>query len=70
MELKMEGEYKKQKKSFPPPPKRGQIKIKILNSLIKSAADFVYGSKIKKGENPGESPNFYDFGTDSDKSYK
>ncbi|KAM3381390.1 hypothetical protein P3S68_006963 [Capsicum galapagoense] len=43
--------------------------MKILNSLIKSVADFIYGSKIKKGENPGESPNFYDFDTESDKSY-
>ncbi|OIS95678.1 hypothetical protein A4A49_02837 [Nicotiana attenuata] len=67
-----------------PQPRRGQIKMKILKSLINSAAELVNmasGSKNKKGsaislissngrKNPGETPSCYDSGTDSDGSYR
>lgn len=67
-----------------PPPRRGQIKMKILKSLINSAAELVKmtsGSKNKKGceislissngrKTPGETPSCYNSGADSDGSYR
>lgn len=47
--------------------------MKIVNSLIKSVAEFVYGgSENKKGneKTPGGSPISFDSGVDSDGSYR
>ncbi|KAK4709552.1 hypothetical protein R3W88_030477 [Solanum pinnatisectum] len=72
----MEEQYKnknKKKQSYLPPPKRGQIKVKIVNSLIKSVAEFVYGGSENKkgnGKTPGGSPISFDSGVDSDGSYR
>ncbi|KAK4370384.1 hypothetical protein RND71_009859 [Anisodus tanguticus] len=40
------------KQMLPPPPRRGQIKMKILNSLIKFATEFVSGGSTNKGKSP------------------
>ncbi|KAH0713253.1 hypothetical protein KY289_009212 [Solanum tuberosum] len=70
----MEEQYKKKKKqSYLPPPKRGQIMVKIVNSLIKSVAEFVDGGSENKKRNektPGGSPISFDSGVDSDGSYR
>ncbi|KAK6776835.1 hypothetical protein RDI58_027836 [Solanum bulbocastanum] len=70
----MEEQYKnKKKQSYLPPPKRGQIKVKIVNSLIKSVTEFVYGGSENKkgnGKTPGGSPISFDSGVDSDGSYR
>ncbi|KAH0777355.1 hypothetical protein KY290_008767 [Solanum tuberosum] len=70
----MEEQYKnKKKQSYLPPPKRGQIMEKIVNSLIESVAEFVYGGSenIKGNEKtPGGSPVSFESGVDSDGSYR
>lgn len=71
----MEEQYKNNKKqSYLPPRRRGQIKVKIFNSLIKSAAEFIHGGSKDKKENGetetpgGASPIWFDAGADSDGS--
>lgn len=66
----MEGQYKKMKnRSFPPPPRRGLIMVKIVNSVIKSVTELVNGGSENKngnGKTSGESPVSFDSGVDSD----
>lgn len=77
-------ELNQKQKRLNPPPRRGEIKMKIFKSLINSAAELVNmgsGSRNKKGcaislissngrNTPAETPSCYNSGAESDGSYR
>lgn len=70
MESKMENCISKSNKNHSLPPRRGQIKIKILKSLKKSATELLKknrteGSFTPSTATPGGTPSGYDSGADS-----
>lgn len=72
MELHMGKSMAKSKKNQKVPPRRGQIKIKILKSLVKSATELITkkngsrGSSTPSTATPGETQSGYNSGADSD----
>ncbi|CAN4102427.1 unnamed protein product [Withania somnifera] len=75
MELQLGNSMAKSNKNQTVPPRRGQIKIKILKSLKKSAAKLL--RKNRTGDSltpstatPGETPSGYDSGADYDELHR